>query len=163
MAPKDEVGVRPYTPKPGETFADVARQNSEEMERSKAPSPEQDKIVHMPDGVLRGPTAQMPNPNQAKITDLHNKTAGPIVASIVRPMVAVGANGADILLLLESIIVGTLLVTATPEGDGKMLALLAARAGKRLIDARAKIKSEAALDAAFARPSTKADWLNGKA
>jgi hypothetical protein len=113
---------------------------------------DESKIVHMPDGVLKGPNARLPNPNQSKISDLHNRVAGPIVASIVKPMVEVGGQGHDILLLLESVIVGTMLVTTTPEADDKMLALLVARVSKRLKDARDKIKADAVLDAAFPAP-----------
>jgi hypothetical protein len=123
--PKNETSVRPYVPKNGETFEDVARQNSEEMERAIAE-------------------------RKIKIAEMHNKIAGEIVASIVKPMVDIGGNGSDILLLLESVIVGTLLMTTKPEADGKILSLVLKRAELRVTETRAKVKSDNVLNAAFA-------------
>jgi hypothetical protein len=119
---------------------------------------DEDKIIHIPSGALKGPNAPLPNQSQAKLAELHNKVAGPIVESIVRPMIAAGGQGQDILLLLESVIVGTMLVSSSPSHDGAMLARLHQRAERRVADARAKMKADAVLNAAFplhkqARPS----------
>ena len=50
-------------------------------------------------------------PNQVQ-TDLHNRLAGEIVASIVRPPIAAGGDYSDVMVLLESVVVGVCAVTA---------------------------------------------------
>ncbi len=56
--------------------------------------------------------------NQA---DLHNRLAASIVASIVEPPIEAGGRATDVLVLLESVIVGVLVVVARPGGDAVVI------------------------------------------
>jgi hypothetical protein len=45
----------------------------------------------------------------SKMTEVHNRTAGEIVAAIVKPVAEAGGTYADILVITESVILGVLL------------------------------------------------------
>lgn len=50
-------------------------------------------------------------------SELHNKLAGQIVASIVRPPLEEGGSETDVLVLLESVITGVILYVTKFGGD----------------------------------------------
>ncbi|ADH91756.1 hypothetical protein Snov_4500 [Ancylobacter novellus DSM 506] len=49
--------------------------------------------------------------------DIHNATAGPIVAAIVKPTLKAGGSMTEVLVLLESVIAGTIVTVARMGGD----------------------------------------------
>lgn len=49
--------------------------------------------------------------------DIHNATAGPIVAAIVKPTLKAGGGMPEVLVLLESVIAGTLVTICKLGGD----------------------------------------------
>jgi len=64
-----------------------------------------------------------------KRTELHNKLAGEIVASIVKPVIDAGGTMPEVLVVLESVVVGTLLaVTKWDWKDDKQRQCIAAQA-----------------------------------
>lgn len=69
-------------------------------------------------------------------TDLHNRLAGQIVASIVKPPLAAGGTETDVLILLESVIVGTVLAIVKLGGDEKVLDVVIERVRERLAEIR---------------------------
>jgi len=71
--------------------------------------------------------------NQA---ELHNKIAGEIVASIVLPPIEAGGDFKDVLVVLESVIMGVMLVTARIGGDEVVLDAVVARVKERLAEKR---------------------------
>ena len=68
--------------------------------------------------------------------DLHNRLAGQIVASIVKPPLETGGTETDVLVLLESVIVGTVLAIVKLGGDEKVLDVVVDRARERLAEIR---------------------------
>ena len=56
-----------------------------------------------------------------KQTELHNRIAGPIVASIVKPVMDAGGSYTDVLVVLESVVVGVMLVVVKLGGDNIVL------------------------------------------
>jgi len=75
--------------------------------------------------------------------DIHNSEAGKIVASIVRPPLEAGGSATDVLVLLESVIVGVALTVIKLGGDEKVLDVVVERARERLAELRLKgIKTE---------------------
>lgn len=68
--------------------------------------------------------------------ELHNRLAGPIVASIVRPPLDAGGEPEDVLILLESVIVGVSLAVIKLGGDDKVLDVVLERARDRLAELR---------------------------
>jgi len=54
-------------------------------------------------------------------SDLHNKLAGEIVASIVRPPLTTGGTTADVMVLLESVVLGVFLACVRLGGDEAVL------------------------------------------
>ena len=52
-------------------------------------------------------------------SELHNRLAGQIIASIVKPPLEAGGSTSNVLILLESVIVGTVLACTKP-GDGEI-------------------------------------------
>lgn len=58
------------------------------------------------------------------LTEIHNETVGEIVASIVLPTIKAGGGAASILVVLESVIVGVMIVVAKPGRDEIVLARL---------------------------------------
>lgn len=69
-------------------------------------------------------------------SDLHNRLAGPIVAAIVRPVLAAGGSPSDVLMLLESVIVGVCLTMIRLGGDNRVLDIVIDRARARLAEIR---------------------------
>lgn len=54
-------------------------------------------------------------------TELHNRLAGQIVASIVRPPMVAGGGPTDVLVLLESVVTGVLTAVVKLGGEGPVL------------------------------------------
>lgn len=69
-------------------------------------------------------------------SELHNKIAGQIVASIVKPPLDAGGSFTDVLVVLESVILGVILVSVKLGGDDKVLDLVMERVKERLAQQR---------------------------
>lgn len=69
-------------------------------------------------------------------TDLHNRLAGEIVASIVRPVYDAGGGPTDVMVLTESVLVGVALACIRLGGDDTVLDVMFERAKKRLAEIR---------------------------
>jgi hypothetical protein len=69
-------------------------------------------------------------------TDLHNRLAGEIVTSIVRPVIANGGSMQEVLVLTESVLVGVSLACVRLGGDDKMLDVMVEGARRRLAEIR---------------------------
>lgn len=69
-------------------------------------------------------------------TEIHNRMAGEIVAWMVRPPLEAGGHVSDVLVILESVIVGVMLVVAKFGGDEIVLDEVVKNAKKRLADVR---------------------------
>lgn len=50
--------------------------------------------------------------------EVHNQLAGPIITAIITPVVKAGGNYEDVIVLLETIIAGTILFISKPDGEG---------------------------------------------
>lgn len=74
----------------------------------------------------------------ADLTELHNKLAGQIVASIVRPVIDGGGKYTDVMVLTESVLVGVALTCIRLGGDNKVLDVMVDAARRRLADIRLK-------------------------
>lgn len=72
-------------------------------------------------------------PNQ---TELHNRLAGQIVASIVRPPLQAGGTVLDVMVLFESVVVGVSLAVIKLGGDDAVLDVVLDRARERLAEIR---------------------------
>ena len=72
----------------------------------------------------------------ASKSELLNRLAGQIVASIVKPPLEAGGNETDVLVLLESVIVGTVLTIVKLGGDERVLDAVIERARERLAEIR---------------------------
>lgn len=85
-------------------------------------------------------------PDEAEAKDqaaLHNIIAGRIVASIVRPVIAAGGSPMSVMVLLESVVAGTIFSIMKLGGDDKALELLTEAVRARLAELRlGDIKSE---------------------
>jgi hypothetical protein len=68
--------------------------------------------------------------------ELHNKLAGEIVASIVKPVLEGGGSWSDVLIVTESVVVGISLAGVRLGGDEKMLDIMIDRARQRLAEIR---------------------------
>lgn len=68
--------------------------------------------------------------------DIHNRIAPQIVASIVKPPLEAGGEFKDVLIVLESVIVGVMLAGVKLGGDTKVLDLVIERVRERLAKAR---------------------------
>lgn len=68
--------------------------------------------------------------------ELHNEIAGQIVASIVKPPIEAGGDFVDVLVLLESVIMGVMLATARLGGDELLLDKVVERVKERLAEQR---------------------------
>ena len=76
-------------------------------------------------------------------SELHDRLAGLIVASIVAPPLEAGGKFADCLVLLESVIVGVLLAGVKLGGDEIVFDAVMDRVKQRLAERRLKdIKTE---------------------
>lgn len=68
--------------------------------------------------------------------DLHNRLAGQIVASIVRPPIEAGGDITDVMVLTESVLAGVILTVVRPGGDEVVLDVLFANVKRRLAEIR---------------------------
>ena len=69
-------------------------------------------------------------------TDLHNRLAGQIVASIVRPPLEAGGSFTDVMVLAESVLVGVALACIKLGGDEVVLQVMFDAARARLAEIR---------------------------
>lgn len=69
-------------------------------------------------------------------TEIHNRTAGEIVKAIVRPPLEAGGEFTDVLVILESVIVGVMFVGVKLGGDEKVLDEVVLHVKERLAKAR---------------------------
>jgi hypothetical protein len=67
---------------------------------------------------------------------IHNETAGAIVAQIVRPTLDAGGQMTDVLVLLESVVTGVMLVAVKLGGDEIVLDTLIEGVRKRMAETR---------------------------
>ncbi len=67
---------------------------------------------------------------------VHNAVVGEIVKAIVKPPLESGGSCSDILVILESVVVGTMLVATKLGGDEIVLDVLVEAVKKRLAEAR---------------------------
>lgn len=74
----------------------------------------------------------------ASQSELHNRLAGEIVASIVRPIMTSGGSTEAVMVLTESVLVGVALACIKLGGDGKVLDVMLERARHRLAEIRLK-------------------------
>lgn len=73
---------------------------------------------------------------KGKVVELHNGTAGEIVKSIVRPTLEAGGEFTDVQVLLESVILGVVLVAVKLGGDEIVLDQVMAGVKARLAEQR---------------------------
>lgn len=78
----------------------------------------------------------MMNTQRSAQTEIHNRIAGEIVASIVKPPLEAGGKFTDVLVVLESVVVGVMLVGVKLGGDEIVLDTLVAGVKKRLAEQR---------------------------
>lgn len=69
-------------------------------------------------------------------TEIHNRMAGQIVASIVKPPLEAGGSFTSVLVLLESVILGVMLVGVKLGGDEKVLDEVVKHVKERLAEQR---------------------------
>lgn len=72
------------------------------------------------------------------VHEIHNRTAGKIVADIVRPTLDAGGKTTDVMVLLESVLVGVSLAVIKLGGDDRVLDVVMERARERLTELRLK-------------------------
>lgn len=68
--------------------------------------------------------------------ELHNKIAGEIVAAIVKPPLAAGGGFTDVLVVLESVILGVMLIAVKLGGDEIVLDEVVKHVKERLAEQR---------------------------
>ena len=68
--------------------------------------------------------------------DLHNKLAGEIVASIIKPVFDNGGSAEEVMVLTESVLAGVVLVLVKLGGDEIILDTMMEGVKERLADAR---------------------------
>lgn len=68
--------------------------------------------------------------------DLHNKLAGEIVAAIAGPILASGGTYDDVLVLLESVVVGITLLAIKFGRDEQLIDMMMERVRRRLAEIR---------------------------
>lgn len=78
------------------------------------------------------------NPLNYRMTpsDVHNATAPGLVRQIVQPTLVAGGEFSDVMVLLESVIVGVMLVAVKLGGDDKVLVKLVDGVTQRMAEAR---------------------------
>ncbi len=69
-------------------------------------------------------------------SELHNRLAGEIVKSIVKPPIEAGGDWKDVLVLFESVVVGVTLAVSRIGGDEKVLDTVVEGAKLRLAKIR---------------------------
>lgn len=73
-----------------------------------------------------------------KASEMHSKLAGPIVASIVKPVLQSGGTPEEICVLTESVLVGVALMIVSLGGDEIVIDTMTKRAKERLAEIRLK-------------------------
>lgn len=68
--------------------------------------------------------------------ELHNRLAGQIVISIVKPVSEAGGTTSDVMVLTESVLVGVALACIRLGGDDRVLDVMFERAKARLAELR---------------------------
>ena len=68
--------------------------------------------------------------------ELHNKLAGEIVDTIVRPILESGGTYSDVLVHTETVVVGVALICVKFGGDEKMIELMFKNVSQRLAEIR---------------------------
>lgn len=74
--------------------------------------------------------------NREQVVALHNILAGKIVSDIVRPTIGVGGTIPDVLVLLESVVVGVLTLAVKIGGDNHVLDIFEASVRERMAKIR---------------------------
>jgi hypothetical protein len=69
-------------------------------------------------------------------TEIHNQVAGDIVKQIVKPPLEAGGGMTDVLVILESVILGVMLVAVRLGGDDKVLDVVMEGVKRRLAEQR---------------------------
>lgn len=69
-------------------------------------------------------------------SELHNRIAGEIVASIVRPPIEAGGTMLDVMVVLESVVTGVILAGVRMGGDERVLDTLVEGVKARLANQR---------------------------
>lgn len=69
-------------------------------------------------------------------TKLHNELAGQIVGQIVRPVIESGGSYTEVLVLLESVILGVMLMAVKLGGDEIVFDTVVERVKQRLAECR---------------------------
>lgn len=109
----------------------------DELERLKAGAPVILSILGRVPPPLLLQVGAAPDEREAKDqTELHNVLAGRIVASIVRPVMETGGDYLQVLILLESVIIGVLLAGVKLGGDDAVADAVFARVKERLAELR---------------------------
>lgn len=70
--------------------------------------------------------------------EIHNRDVGGIVKAIIKPTLEAGGEMTDVLVILESVIVGVLLFAVKIGGDEKVLDKLMEGVKERLAEQRVK-------------------------
>ncbi len=70
------------------------------------------------------------------VHEIHNETAGDIVKQIVKPTLEAGGEFTDVLVLLESVVVGVVMMAVKLGGDEIVLDQVIAGAKARLAEQR---------------------------
>lgn len=68
--------------------------------------------------------------------EIHNRDAGKIIASIVRPTLEAGGSPTEVLVVLESVVTGVVLALVKLGGDERVLDTLMAGVKQRLAEIR---------------------------
>jgi len=85
----------------------------------------------------------MSEKNYARLAVIHNAMAPKIVRDVIRPTIEAGGDYTDVLVVLESVIVGTVLTATKLGGDETIIHTLFEGVRQRLAEARlAPIKTE---------------------
>lgn len=71
------------------------------------------------------------------LTELHNKAAGKITRLIVKPTIQAGGQATDVMVLLESVVMGVAMVCLTPGQEAPYLDLMVERVKKRIAEIHA--------------------------
>ena len=71
-------------------------------------------------------------------SEIHNRLAGQIVASIVKPPLEAGGNLTDVLVLMESVVTGVLSAVVKLGRDGPVLDLFIEGVRERMANIRLK-------------------------
>ncbi len=70
--------------------------------------------------------------------ELHNRLAGEIVKSIVKPLLETGGTTTDVLILLESVVTGVYAACVRLGGDPPVWSVMSERIEERLAEMRLK-------------------------